>query len=150
MWREVTDDWGGVRYRVEIDGITVANDTTETALRPSRAIGDGAHAWQVFTTDGRGQVTEGPIKQFRIDRRAPTLRLGRARGGVRVSASDGGPMGGSGVSRVVVDWGRRSSVLWAPAIGVIEPTKLRRLGRGGGVRATVYDRAGHSRTRRLR
>jgi hypothetical protein len=149
-WREVTDDWGGVRYRVEIDGIPVLDDTTSTRLQPSRQIGDGAHAWQVFAIDGRGQVTEGPIKQFRIDRRAPRLSLRRARGGVRVAASDGGPIGGSGVSRVVVDWGRRSTVLTAPTIGVIEPTKLRRRGRGRTVRATAYDRAGHRRTRRLR
>jgi hypothetical protein len=150
-WREVTDDWGGVRYRVEIDGIPVLNDTTSTTLRPSRAIGDGAHAWQVFAVDGRGQETEGPIKQFRVDRRAPQLSLRRAPGGVRVSASDGGPVGGSGISRVVVSWGRgRSTVLTAPPIGVIEPTKLRRRGRGGGVRATAYDRAGHARTRVLR
>jgi hypothetical protein len=153
-WREVTDDWGGVRYRVEIDGIPVATDTTSTVVQPSRALGDGAHAWQVFAVDGRGQETEGPIKQFRVDRRAPSVSLRRAAGGVRLAASDGGPVGGSGVSRVLIRWGDgRSTLVTAPTIGLIENMKLRHRYRGRGartVRATAYDRAGHRRSTALR
>jgi hypothetical protein len=157
-WSEVADQWGRVRYRVEIDGQPVA-ETNSTRFQVPTDLPDGAHAYMIVPVDSRGQATEGPEREFRIDTTDPTGRLRVAgRAGRRVtldlSAFDGTAIQGSGIARVVIRFGDGArAVVRAPNIGIIEGARVRHTYRGGGsstARATIIDRAGNRGTATVR
>ncbi|MEA2373807.1 MAG: hypothetical protein QOD53_270, partial [Thermoleophilaceae bacterium] len=141
-WSTVTDTWSAaVQYRLEIDHVAVSVQGG-TTFRPAAALPDGDHVWRIVTTDARGQETVGADRPLRIDTVRPVVVLKappRARKGARVAVtatvSDAAP--GSGVARVLVDFGDGS---------VASSLRTHRYLRAGRftVRATVVDGAGNT------
>ena len=66
-WEEARDLWGGVTYRVEVDGRVVAR-TRRTRAVPARRLRSGRHRWRVLAVDRRGQVTATPLRTVRVVR----------------------------------------------------------------------------------
>ena len=160
-WSDTEDVWGGIRYRVEVDGREIT--TTDRTRYTLRKVGDGQHVLNIVTLDSRGQATVGPDRVLNVDRRAPTGRIttktsrrGRpAR--IKLTARDGAEiLDGSGVYRAQVRWGDgRSSRLEVPRIGIIDGARLGHRYRRRGtfrVRIVLQDKAGNRRAiaRRVR
>jgi hypothetical protein len=111
-WGPSLELWGGVTYRVEVNG-RVVGETASTSLALP-ALPDGVHRWRVTATDRRGQVVGTGRRALRHDATAPRARFtvsGTRRRGrpvrVRVRASDAHPAGrrASGVLRVRISFG---------------------------------------------
>ena len=152
-WSRVDDPWGGIQYRVDIDGVPLTQ-TTRTSFT-ARDLPDGAHEYTIYTIDSRGQTNEGPNRALYVDTTAPTVELaaraskmGRP-ANIELSAFDGEAIAGSGVKTVSVRYGDggRGPVA-VPRIGLVDGAKLgyryRRPGRYT-VRVEVRDLAGNRR-----
>ena len=150
-WGRVEDDWGQVRYRVEVNGEEVAT-TTRNAVNVS-GLPDGRNVYNVTAIDSRGQAIEGPGRLIYVDLTRPTgeITARRSKAGrpanVTLVASDGEAIAGSGVKSVIVRYGDGTrEVIQVPKIGVVEEARLghryRRPGRYT-VRAQIRDVAGN-------
>ena len=117
--------WGPVTYLVKIDGLVVAA-TRHTHWRPRKPLPDGAHAVEIVQVDGRGAQSPGIVRSRRIDTHSPVVKLRRAHGRYRVSASDGPAIEGSGVASLrVLLYGGRSVSVHVPAIGIVQNARVR-------------------------
>jgi hypothetical protein len=150
-WGTSLELWGGVTYRVEING-RVVGETTSTSLALP-ALPDGVHRWRVTATDRRGQVVGTGRRVLRHDGTAPRARFAvsgsRRRGRpvrVRVRASDAHPAGrrASGVRGVRISFGDGAQSGEREAVH-----GYRRAGRYT-VRVSVRDRANNITTVRRR
>jgi hypothetical protein len=152
-WSQVEDDWGGIEYRVDVDGLPLTTTTrTSTTVRN---LPDGRHVYSVTAVDSRGQGTEGPNRLLYVDLTAPTVELkaGKAKVGrpapITLSATDGEAIAGSGVKSVSVRYGDgRAATLNVPRIGFVDGAKLGNRYRKSGrytVRVEVRDVAGNRR-----
>jgi hypothetical protein len=152
-WSKVEDSWGGIEYRVDVDGLPLT--TTDRTSTTVRDLPDGRHVYSVTAVDSRGQATEGPNRLLYVDLTAPTVELTarRAKVGkpapIELIATDGEAIAGSGVATVNVRYGDgRSGTVPVPRVGVIEGAKLgyryRKPGRYT-VRVEVRDVAGNRR-----
>jgi hypothetical protein len=152
-WSKVDDPWGGIQYRVEVDGLPVT--TTDRNLFNVRDLPDGAHVWNVVAVDSRGQATEGPGRALYVDTTAPQIALTarKSKAGrpaaITLNATDGEAIAGSGVASVAIRYGDggRGNLL-VPRIGLVEDAQLgyryRKPGRYT-VRVEVKDKAGNKR-----
>jgi hypothetical protein len=155
-WATVTDTWSTtpVVYTVEIDHVAVKSQTS-TTYRPRVPLPDGDHRWRIVTTDGRGQQSVGIDRFLRIDTLRPRVELiapSKARRGAAVSfLASPTDVGGSGVSRVEIDFGDGSKAT-VPVNGSNQArTKHRYLVAGRRtVHATAVDQAGNRRTVKAR
>jgi hypothetical protein len=93
-WSTSFELWGPLVYRVEIDGVAVAQTASTGVTLPNR-VADGLHRWRVLAIDHRGQVTATPARTLRVDATAPKasfkLSGSRKRGAqlkVTIKASD--------------------------------------------------------------
>ncbi|MEA2375335.1 MAG: hypothetical protein QOD53_1798 [Thermoleophilaceae bacterium] len=104
-WNE-SGDWGTVNYLITIDNAP-AGTSTDNSFTPTNKLKDGLHTWAVVGTDIRGQQAAGKSRQLRIDTRPPTARIAfhRKKGVARVRVLSAHDTGGSGVSRVRIDFG---------------------------------------------
>lgn len=145
-WQSSFDLWGGVTYRVEIDG-KAYGETRDTKLTPAEPVPDGAHNWRVVATDRRGQTQVTPTRVLRVDALLPVLTFKvsgtRKRGTpvkVTVTAADGSleAPSGSGIQGVAVSFGDRSAAVPARVA-------THRYARGGKftIKVTATDRAGN-------
>ena len=130
--------WGPVTYRLELDGVPIAT-TTVPRYRPAKPLPDGAHALRIEQIDARGQESPGLDRFIRIDTRRPKVSLRRARGGYRVSATDGRPIKGSGIASLRVVFRRGSVSVPVPAIGLVVGARVRHKGKA--VRVIAVDKA---------
>jgi hypothetical protein len=128
-WSHVEDPWGGIQYRVDVDGVPLTTTTHTTAM--VRSLPDGRHEYTVTAVDARGQATEGPNRLLYVDLTAPRIALTAAKAKVGrpapivLSATDGEAIAGSGVKTVAIRWGDgRSTLFPVPRIGVIDGAKL--------------------------
>jgi hypothetical protein len=143
-WSGSTDLWGGVTYRVEIDG-QVAAQTGSTQARVA-ALADGVHRWRVVAVDRLGQETATGTRVLRHDGTPPRASVTVSRRGrvVRVTArpTDANPSGrpASGVGSVRISFGDGARVTARRATH-----RYRRTGPVT-VRVTVRDRAGNTAT----
>lgn len=116
-WAQSFDLWGPLTYTVQIDGVTVGETSGDLRLPLKTPLADGVHPWKVIATDRHGQSKETKPGLLRVDTQAPTLDFrvdgvrqpGRVQT-VRVSTADPkapapAVSSGSGVARVVVDFG---------------------------------------------
>ncbi len=120
-WTSSRETWGRY-FKVTVDGVE-AGVTGHRSLRPSSALAQGAHTWQVVALDRRGQQYTAKASSVRVDSVPPfaTARVAGARRAgatlkLAVRATDT-PTGTarkaqdvatSGVKRIVVDWGDRT------------------------------------------
>jgi hypothetical protein len=153
-WGRVEDPWGGIQYRVELDGVPIAQ-TASTSMT-ARNLPDGAHEYTIYAIDSRGQTSEGPNRALYVDTTAPTVELtarsskmGRP-ANIELSAFDGEAIAGSGVKTVSIRYGDGGrSGLTVPRIGLVDGAKLgyryRKPGRYT-VRVEVRDVAGNKKT----
>jgi hypothetical protein len=157
-WSKVDDPWGGVQYRVDVDGIPLTT-TARTAFNV-RDLPDGAHVWNVVAIDSRGQATDGPDRALYVDKTPPTVELTArtAKAGrpapIRLSATDGDAIAGSGVASVRIRYGDgRVAQLAVPRIGIVEDAPIgyryRKKGRYT-LRVEVRDVAGNLRVAKTR
>lgn len=86
-WGASVDLWGGPTYRVELDGVVVA-ETRETRVTPGADLTEGVHRVRVLAIDRRGQVTAGRVRLVRVDTVAPRASATVRRR--RVGDGDGG------------------------------------------------------------
>jgi len=111
-WDQAVSTDGRVTYDVQVDGQDVADGLRRRSqLLTADDAGDGSHDVTVVANDADGQTTTSVASQLLIDRSAPRVRIGRARGGgVRVRVSDGVRGQCSGTTAVTISWGdgRRS------------------------------------------
>lgn len=157
-WSKIDDPWGGIQYRVEVDGLPVT--TTDRNIFNVRDLPDGAHVWNVVAVDSRGQTSEGPGRALYVDTTAPqvTLTARRSKAGkpaaIELSAFDGEAIAGSGVTSVAIRYGDGGrSQLAVPRIGLVDGAKLRYRYRKPGrytVRVEARDRAGNKRVQTAR
>jgi hypothetical protein len=155
-WGASFELWGPILYRVEIDGLPVAQ-TGATRVAVPIAIRDGVHRWRVVASDRRGQTTATAPRFLRIDATRPRVRFSVRRRGrvVRVAAraSDASPLRlrASGVRYVRIDWGDGSP---RATIGSTTARVAHGYGRRGrfAIRVSATDRAGNAVavTRRVR
>jgi hypothetical protein len=108
-WRPGSDLWGAQTFKVFIDGV-LAETTDRSFVTLKNPLIDGAHTWQVFAADRRGQETAMKKRTLRVDGTPPDLTVklsGKRKAGMpiklRATADDGS--GGYGLSYVEVDWG---------------------------------------------
>lgn len=108
-WSDSVNLFGGVRYRIIIDGKVVGESGSSEYVVPPGQISDGTHQWQIQSVDRRGQETTSRSRLLRVDNTPPTLRTSfRRRGRVlSITARGGDPNGAapSGFSRILVDFG---------------------------------------------
>jgi len=108
-WSPSTNLFGGVTYRVVVDGRPIGESRTTEYIVPPGQIPDGEHRWQVEAVDRRGQAVLSRSRILRVDNTPPTLRIGvtRKRRVVTVTARGGDPNGAlpTGLSRILVDFG---------------------------------------------
>ncbi len=117
-WSEAFNLWGPLTYAVTLDGQPVGQ-TKSTRLELAAPVTDGEHTLSVTATDRRGQTTAVAAPgTIRVDTAAPELSFslaGTKAAGRRLSlsttASDVLP--GSGIERVVVDFGDGSKRITA-------------------------------------
>ncbi|WP_354701802.1 hypothetical protein DSM112329_02138 [Paraconexibacter sp. AEG42_29] len=115
-WSTSFDLWSPLTYEVQVDGVVVGQTTGATRLPLKTPLVDGVHPWKVTVSDRRGQKRDTTnVGQIRVDTTPPALSFrvdgvrstGRTQT-VRVTTTDPkAPAGtsGSGVARVVVDFG---------------------------------------------
>ncbi|HEX7290758.1 MAG TPA: hypothetical protein VF250_06475 [Conexibacter sp.] len=120
-WTTSRETWGRF-FRVVVDGVQVGV-TGRRSFRPSAPLAQGAHTWQVFALDRRGQQYAARASSVKVDT-VPAFVRARVSGPRRakatlllaVQATDT-PTGTarkaagvltSGVRQVVVDWGDRT------------------------------------------
>jgi hypothetical protein len=79
-WGTSFELWGPLTYRVEIDGVAVAQTTSTGVTVPGR-VADGLHRWRVVAIDRRGQTAATPSRNLRVDATPPkvTFRLSGSR-----------------------------------------------------------------------
>jgi hypothetical protein len=144
--------WGPLTYSLSLDGKTAVR-TTATAAAPPAPIADGRHSWQVFATNPVGQQSRSGTMPVFIDTIAPRVKVklrGQRRAGrvlrADVAYADRPPAGeprrnASGVARVIIKWGDRTTVRLRPGSRAGEHVYRRR----GRYRITVlvFDRAGN-------
>jgi hypothetical protein len=153
-WSKVEDDWGGIDYRIDVDGLPLTTTTRTSAT--VRNLPDGRHVYSVTAVDSRGQATEGPNRLLYVDLTAPTVKLTarKAKVGrpapITLNVTDGEAILGSGVKSATVRYGDgRGATLKVPRIGLIDAAKLANRYRKPGrytVRVEVRDVAGNRRT----
>jgi hypothetical protein len=147
-WGTSFELWGPILYRVEIDGLPVAQATTTRVTVPI-VIRDGIHRWRVVASDRRGQTTATATRFLRIDATRPRVRVSVRRTGrvVRVAAraSDASPRGlrASGVEFVRIDWGDGSPRTTTAGTTARASHAYRRRARFT-VRVSATDRAGNA------
>ncbi len=155
-WGTSFELWGPILYRVEIDGLPVAQ-TGATRVTVPIAIRDGVHRWRVVASDRRGQTTATAPRLLRIDAARPRVRVSVGRRGrvVRVAAraSDASRrrQRASGVRYVRIDWGDGSPPATIPRTTARAAHGYGRRGRFA-IRVSATDRAGNAAavTRRVR
>jgi hypothetical protein len=114
-WSPARDQWGPIRYVVNVDGVQVAQ-TYATSLRLPAALADGSHAWQVTAVNPAGLTSAMRPGRFWIDTVAPqgTLKLtGKLRPKTLLHAdvryTDAPPpvppASASGIAGVLIKWG---------------------------------------------
>lgn len=107
-WIPLVDGSGPLRYEVFVD-----KKLRTSTFGDSASLGkvkDGRHQVAVWAIDGAGQVLRRPSFTFRVDRRAPVVRVKRVRGRIRVTLSDGPKKRSSGLgSKSRVYWGKGKS-----------------------------------------
>ncbi len=112
-WLPGTELWGGVTYRVEVDGRLVAQ-TQATRVPSPRSLANGLHRWRVVAVDRRGQRRASSVRTLRIDGTPTRLSVRVTRGGglVRVAfrAADRPARGASGIRGVRASVGRVARV----------------------------------------
>lgn len=105
-WQAATSADGPLSYRVVLDGHLQSTPPGAFSLRlDPRGLGSGQHRVQVLGTDIDGQSTLTAAASLKVDGRAPTVKISRARGGtaVRVRVTD--PDSGVSSRRVSVTFG---------------------------------------------
>lgn len=154
-WTTSRETWGRF-FRVMVDGVEVGV-TGRRSFRPSAPLAQGAHTWQVFALDRRGQQYAARPSSLKVDS-VPAFVKGRVSGPrkagtalrLAVKAIDtptgtARPTAGvvtSGVKEILVSWGDRT-----------DPERIRRgarhvYARPGryALRVLVTDRAGNRST----
>jgi hypothetical protein len=119
-WSPPRTSWGPMQYTVSIDGAQVGQ-TGATALAVPALVADGRHRWQVSATDPAGLRSGTRGATVFVDTVAPKVRAVLS-GARRVAASlqlyvgyrDLPPRGkpgrdASGIARVMINWGDRST-----------------------------------------
>jgi hypothetical protein len=108
-WSAATNLFGGVTYRVVLNGTVIGESRTTEYIPPPGQIPDGQHRWQVQSVDRRGQVVVSRSRLLRVDNTPPSLRIGvtRKKRVITVTARGGDPDGAlpTGLARVLVDFG---------------------------------------------
>lgn len=113
-WSDAFNLWGPLTYAVTLDGQPVGQ-TRSTSLELGAPLTDGDHTLSVTATDRRGQTTTvAKPGLIRVDTVAPKLSFSlsgaKAAGGrltLSTKAADASP--GSGLQRVVIDFGDGSA-----------------------------------------
>jgi hypothetical protein len=120
-WTTPRESWGPITYSVSVDGNQVAQTQTSSVRLPS-PVPDGPHAWQVAASNPGGQQTQDRAATVFVDTVQPTdsltvygRRLVGSRLHVYVTYGDlpqpSEPRSdASGVAKVVVQWGDRTTV----------------------------------------
>lgn len=123
-WRSGLDLWGAQSFRVLIDGQDYAL-TADTRYIVDPPLADGWHTWQIIAVDQRGQEKPSRVRKIGVDFGIPRISArfkGKRKAGrklrLRVRGFDGD---GSGVHKLVVNWGdrtpkqvrRRSKASWS-------------------------------------
>lgn len=156
-WTTSRETWGRY-FKVAIDGVQ-AGVTGRRSFRPTAALAQGAHTWQVVSLDRRGQLYTAPTAALKIDSipAFATARISGAREAgaflrLAVQATDT-PTGTarkaagiptSGVKQVLVDWGdhtAREQILRGTQHAYARPGRY-------ALRIDVTDRAGNRTTLR--
>lgn len=109
-WEPALDLFGAVKYEIRVNG-KLDGVVAGTAYRFSKSVHDGRHRVNLTAVDRLGQSYALDPINYRIDRKAPSVRIGRA-GANRliVTLNDGRTKLSSGVSkRSKITWGDRSS-----------------------------------------
>jgi len=154
-WTISRENWGRY-FRVTIDGVE-AGVTGRRSFRPSTALTQGAHTWQVTALDRRGQQFAAAPATVKVDSVAPFVKprlSGARRAGatlrLALRAADT-PTGTivttpgvvtSGIAEILLDWGDRTAV---ESIRRGSQHAYARPGRYT-LRITATDRAGNRRT----
>ncbi|HEX5923234.1 MAG TPA: PKD domain-containing protein [Baekduia sp.] len=81
-WQPAASAQGPLRYEVVLDGRRLRTPAGAYRLRvPRTGLGDGRHRVQVLATDLNGESLLTSAAVLRVDGSAPTVRIGRRRGG---------------------------------------------------------------------
>jgi hypothetical protein len=108
-WSNSLNLFGGVTYRVLLNGTVIGESRTNEYIVPRGQIPDGRHRWQVESVDRRGQAARSRSRLLRVDNTPPALRIGvrTSKRVVTVTAKAGDPRGAlpTGVSRILADFG---------------------------------------------
>lgn len=153
-WSAAAEFWGRPTYRVDLNGFPIAM-TQSTAVTPAADLPDGSYPVRITSIDRRGQETQGPERQLRVDATKPIGRIrtsGPRRRGRAIrfiaSARDLPPptrrsrkqaVRASGIAKVSVTFGDRTRA--ARSLRRLRHT-YRRAGRYK-VRLVIDDRAGN-------
>ncbi len=154
-WSPASGRWGPITYTVSVDG-TQVGQTGASSFRMPAALSDGAHRWQVTSSNPAGLTTASKVSRVFVDTVAPLLSVsesGPRKAGadevLRLRYRDAPPRGlrqsaASGVAKLTVGWGDGSVTHLKPGEHRFAHT-YRRPGRYT-ITVTVYDRAGNRRT----
>jgi hypothetical protein len=108
-WSPSTNLFGGVTYRVLVDGRPIGESRTPELIVQPGQVPDGEHRWVVEAIDRRGQIVPSRSRILRVDNTPPTLRIGltRKRRVLTVTAKGADPNGAlpTGLGRILVDFG---------------------------------------------
>ena len=141
-WSPSLNLFGGVRYRILVNGTPLAETGGEELVLQPGQVADGEHRWQVVAIDRRGQETVSRSRLLRVDNTPPQLRIGvrKKKRVVTVTARGGDPVGGypTGLARILVDFGDGRLVPMGRKIS----KRYARLG-GYTVRVKAIDKAGN-------
>jgi hypothetical protein len=113
-WTAAGEFFGIVRYRLVLDGRTIAT-TQATSVLPAHRIRDGVHSLQVIAIGQSGLQTASNIGLLAIDTTPPHVDVSRRGSGVTVRVTDLVPASASGrkvpsgIDRASISWGDGSS-----------------------------------------
>ncbi|MBJ7354215.1 MAG: hypothetical protein JHC98_05265 [Thermoleophilaceae bacterium] len=137
-WIRLTDGSGPLRYEIFVDK-KFQTSTFEDSVSLGK-LKDGRHQVAVWAIDGAGQALRRPSFTVRIDRRAPSVRVKRLRGRVRVTLDDGPKRRSSGL-------GSKSRVFWVRGKSSLlrKGSATYRFKQSGThlIRVVAYDKAGN-------